>query len=67
MDDNEYTLQLMVHERLADMRRQAERRALLPRRQGPSLRAQVGLALIALGRVLAGPWAPAIRQEPTRG
>jgi hypothetical protein len=68
MELNEYALEFLVRERLADMHRQAELRALRPRgRSSPSLRQQVGLALIALGRALAGPWAPAVSREPTRG
>ena len=66
MDYNEHALQFLVRERLADMRRQAARRALVPRRARRPLRARLGLALIALGRVLAGPCVT-VRQEPTHG
>ena len=68
MDFNEYALEYLVRERLADMRRQAERRSLpLRRRPRPSLRRQAGLMLIALGQPLAGSCAPTVSREPTRG
>jgi hypothetical protein len=68
MDDNDYALEHLVRERLADLRRQAERHSLaLRRRPRLSVRRQAGLALIALGRLLAGPGAPAMSEEATRG
>jgi hypothetical protein len=68
MDLNEYALEHLVRERLADMRRQAARRSLSLRpRPRPSLRRQAGLLLIALGHGLAGSCAPTVSREPSRG
>jgi len=54
MDGNDYALEHPVRDRLADLRRQAERRALpLRRRPRPPLRRPAGRWLIALGHGLA--------------
>ena len=71
MDVNDYALELLVRDRLAEARRDAARRALRPPSRWPrSVRARIGHALIALGRALAGEpdgvVAPA-RPEASRG
>jgi hypothetical protein len=71
MDLNEYALEFLLRERLDDLRRQAARRALARRRPPrASLRRQAGLALIAIGRGLAGlpaPATPAVGEVAPRG
>jgi hypothetical protein len=55
MDMNHYCLGTMAQERLADMRADAARYALrVQARPRPPLRIAVGLALIRIGRLLAG-------------
>jgi hypothetical protein len=61
MDANEYALEVLVREKLADARATTARHALVvgARPARATLRARVGAALIALGERLAGLPAPA--------
>jgi hypothetical protein len=54
VDWNEYVVVVLVRERLAEARADAERRARLPRRPSRRVRRRAGEALIRLGRRLAG-------------
>ena len=60
MEVNEYTLEILVREKLAEARAMTARRALVMGARPPRLplRARVGAALIALGERLGGPTAP---------
>ena len=60
MEVNEYTLEILVREKLDDARAAAARRALVVGSRPPRvpLRARVGAALIALGERLGGATAP---------
>ena len=60
MEVNEYTLEILVREKLDDARAMTARRALVMGARPPraALRARVGAALIALGERLGGPTAP---------
>lgn len=55
MDMNPHELAFLVHERLADARAAATRRALVPRRERRRLRVELGTALVALGQWLLQP------------
>ena len=57
MDMNEYALEVLARERLAELRANAEHasRAKLGRRASRPLRVAVGHALIRVGRRLQGP------------
>jgi hypothetical protein len=56
MDNNPYTLEAMVHERLTHARAEARRLDLLARARRPRrpLRTRLGAGLIALGEWLRG-------------
>jgi hypothetical protein len=60
MDMNEYALEMLVRETLREARATTARQALVvgSRPPRPTLRARVGIALIALGERLAGAPAP---------
>ena len=60
MDTNDYVLAALVHDRLADARAAALRRALVPRRRG-RLREELGAALVSVGQWLLQP-PPAARR-----
>ena len=61
MDINDYALAALVHDRLADARAAAARRALVPPRRRRDLRVELGMALVNLGNWLLQP-APAPRR-----
>jgi hypothetical protein len=67
MELNEYLLEILVRERLADARAATARRSLVVRSRRPrsSLRTRVGAVLIALGERLTG--APAARPSCATG
>jgi hypothetical protein len=54
MDLNLYALEVAARDKLARLRAEAALHALVSRRQAPSPRVRVGLALIHLGRWLRG-------------
>jgi hypothetical protein len=60
MDLNEYVLEMLVREKLRDARATSARQALVVGRRPPrpTVRARVGIALVALGERLAGAPAP---------
>ena len=61
MDIDVFALEVLVRQRLAELREEARRDALAREATGPrpSLRAALGLALMRAGRALAGPRVPA--------
>ena len=69
MDVNEYTLEMLVRERLAEARATRARQGLRARARSPrqGLRARVGVALIALGERLAGGPAPRVAPRTIHG
>jgi hypothetical protein len=69
MDLNEYTLEMLVREKLTEARLLTARRALIERARPPrpSLRARLGAGLIALGVRLATGAAARVTPGVSRG